>query len=93
MRPRRLCGSRRRGDSGKNDLLRPEERDARARALAEARKQAVIDAQLAEEQRALWKPSVQPRLRHRRPMHRRLLHLKRLRPLLLLLPLPAAPGP
>ncbi|WP_439543529.1 translation initiation factor IF-2 [Hyphomicrobium sp.] len=42
-----------RGDGAKNDLLRPEERDARARALAEARKQAVVDAQLAEEQRAL----------------------------------------
>jgi translation initiation factor IF-2 len=41
-----------RGDIGKADLLRPEERDARARALAEARKQAVEDAQRAEEQRA-----------------------------------------
>ena len=40
-----------RGDAGKADLLRPEERDARARALAEARKQAVEDAQRAEEQR------------------------------------------
>ncbi len=41
-----------RADAGKGDLLRPEERDARARALAEARKQAVEDAQRAEEQRA-----------------------------------------
>jgi translation initiation factor IF-2 len=41
-----------RGDAGKGDLLRPEERDARARALAEARKQAVEDAHRAEEQRA-----------------------------------------
>ncbi|WP_334149928.1 translation initiation factor IF-2 [Hyphomicrobium sp.] len=40
-----------RGDTGKADLLRPEERDARARALAEARKQAQEDAQRAEEQR------------------------------------------
>ncbi len=40
-----------RGDSGKGDLLRPEERDARARALAEARKRAVEDAQRAEEER------------------------------------------
>ena len=42
-----------RGDQGKGDhLLRPEERDARARALAEARKQAHEDQQRAEEQRA-----------------------------------------
>ncbi len=41
-----------RSDAGKGDLLRPEERDARARALAEARKQAVEDAQRAEQQRA-----------------------------------------
>jgi len=41
-----------RHDAGKADLLRPEERDARARALAEARKQAQEDAQRAEEQRA-----------------------------------------
>ncbi|HYD15244.1 MAG TPA: translation initiation factor IF-2 [Hyphomicrobium sp.] len=41
-----------RADAGKNDLLRPEERDARARALAEARKQAVEDAHRAEEERA-----------------------------------------
>ncbi|AHB48290.1 translation initiation factor IF-2 [Hyphomicrobium nitrativorans NL23] len=40
-----------RGDAGKSDLLRPEERDARARALAEARKRAVEDAQRAEEER------------------------------------------
>ncbi len=40
-----------RGDAGKADLLRPEERDARARALAEARKRAVEDAQRAEEER------------------------------------------
>ncbi|WP_072394701.1 translation initiation factor IF-2 [Hyphomicrobium sp. CS1GBMeth3] len=39
-----------RADAGKSDLLRPEERDARARALAEARKQAVVDAQRAAEQ-------------------------------------------
>ncbi len=38
--------------SGKPDLLRPEERDARQRALEAARKQAVEDAQRAEEQRA-----------------------------------------
>jgi translation initiation factor IF-2 len=42
-----------RSDAGKTDLLRPEERDARARALAEARKQAVEDAQRADEQRAV----------------------------------------
>jgi len=41
-----------RADAGKSDMLRPEERDARARALAEARKQAVEDAQRAEQQRA-----------------------------------------
>ena len=40
-----------RGDAGKGDLLRPEERDARARALAEARKRAVEDAERAEEER------------------------------------------
>ena len=45
-----------RGDSGKADLLRPEERDARARALAEARKRAVEDAQRAEEERRLAPP-------------------------------------
>jgi translation initiation factor IF-2 len=36
-----------RAESAKSDLLRPEERDARARALAEARKQALEDAQRA----------------------------------------------
>ena len=41
-----------RSEVGKSDLLRPEERDARARALAEARKQALEDAQRADEQRA-----------------------------------------
>ncbi len=52
-RPARAPGrSDVRGDTGKADLLRPEERDARARALAEARKQAHEDAQRAEEQRA-----------------------------------------
>ena len=45
-----------RADVGKGDLLRPEERDARARALAEARKQAVEDAQRAEEARAAQPP-------------------------------------
>ena len=40
-----------RSETGKADLLRPEERDARARALAEARKQALEDAQRAEEAR------------------------------------------
>ena len=40
-----------RNDQGKSDFLRPEERDARARALAEARKRAAEDAQRAEEQR------------------------------------------
>ena len=42
-----------RSDAGKADLLRPEERDARARALAEARKQAHEDAQRAEQQRVV----------------------------------------
>jgi translation initiation factor IF-2 len=42
-----------RGDAGKSDFLRPEERDARARALAESRKQAAEDAQRAEEQRVV----------------------------------------
>jgi translation initiation factor IF-2 len=41
-----------RPDGGKSDLLRPEERDARARALAEARKKALEDAQRASEQPA-----------------------------------------
>jgi translation initiation factor IF-2 len=42
----------------KSDLLRPEERDARARALAEARKQAVIEeAQRAEEAKARKEPA------------------------------------
>jgi translation initiation factor IF-2 len=41
-----------RGDAGKNDLLRPEERDARARALAEARKvHAQEEADRAEQAR------------------------------------------
>ena len=40
------------GDAGKGDVLRPEERDARARALAEARKQALEDAKRAEDARA-----------------------------------------
>ncbi len=41
------------GDAAKNDLLRPEERDARMRALTEARKQqAHEDAQRAEQARA-----------------------------------------
>ena len=41
-----------RTEAGKSDLLRPEERDARARALAEARRQALADQQRAEAQRA-----------------------------------------
>jgi translation initiation factor IF-2 len=40
-------------ETSKSDLLRPEERDARTRALAESRKQAVEDAQRAEEQRTV----------------------------------------
>jgi len=40
-----------RTEAGKTDLLRPEERDARARALAEARKQAAEVAQRADEER------------------------------------------
>jgi translation initiation factor IF-2 len=51
-----------RADQGKGDFLRPEERDARARALAEARKQALEDAQRAEAQRAedALKPAPEP---------------------------------
>ncbi|WP_333795051.1 translation initiation factor IF-2 associated domain-containing protein, partial [Hyphomicrobium sp.] len=41
-----------RQDGGKADLLRPEERDARARALAEARRQAREDAERAAAQQA-----------------------------------------
>ncbi|WP_295556181.1 translation initiation factor IF-2 associated domain-containing protein, partial [uncultured Hyphomicrobium sp.] len=51
-----------RGDAGKADLLRPEERDARARALAEARsRNAIEEAQRVEEQRtAAQEPVAQP---------------------------------
>jgi len=41
-----------RSETNKTDLLRPEERDARARALAESRKRATEEAARAEKQRA-----------------------------------------
>ncbi|MCC7252253.1 translation initiation factor IF-2 [Hyphomicrobium sp.] len=40
-----------RSEPGKADLLRPEERDARMRALANARRQAIEDAERADQQR------------------------------------------